>query len=75
MCKSYDLNQILGKYDESFMFHKKSQLFRVKDLPTKTEIYSHSLHSVLSENRTAEKTSSTHLTSVPSHGFTDIKVF
>ena len=75
MWKSYDLNQLLGKYDELFTFHKKFQLFRVKDLPKNPEIYSHPLLSVLSENRTAEKTSSTYLTSVPSHGFTDIKVF
>ena len=59
-----DLDQTLGKGDELFKSLNKFKLLGVQDLPTKIEIYSHSIDIALLENRTGEITSSTYLTSI-----------
>ena len=55
---------ILRKGDELFKPHNKIKLLEVEDLPTKIEIYSHSIDIALLENRTGEIISSTDMTAV-----------
>ena len=59
---SNDFDRILRKGDELFKSLDKFGLPGVEDLPTKIDIYSHSIAVALLENRTA-KISSTYLTS------------
>ena len=55
---------MLRKSDALFKSLNKFKLFGVEDLPTKTEIYSHSIDIALLENRTGEITSSTYMTAI-----------
>ena len=59
-----DLDQILGKGDEFFKSLDKFKLLGIEGLPTKIEIYSHSIDIALLGNRTCEITSSNYLTSI-----------
>ena len=59
-----ELDRILRKSDALFKSLNKFKLFGVEDLPTKTEIYSHSIDIALLEKRTGEITSSTYMTSI-----------
>ena len=59
-----ELDRILRKSDALFKSLNKFELFGVEDLPTKTEIYSHSIDIALLEKRTGEITSSTYMTSI-----------
>ena len=61
---SIDLDHILEKGNELFKSLNKFKLHGVEDLPTKIEIYSHSIDIALLENRTGAITSSTYLTSI-----------
>ena len=61
---SNDLDQILRKGNELFKSFNKFELLGVKDLPTKTEIYSHSVDIALLENKIGEITSSRYLTPI-----------
>ena len=56
---SNDLDRTLGKGDGLLKSLNKFELFGVDYLPTKIEIYSHSIDIALLENRTGEITSST----------------
>ena len=61
---SNDLDQILRKGGELFKSLNKFKLLGVEDLPTKMEIYSHSIDIPLLENKIGEITSSRYLTSI-----------
>ena len=61
---SNDLDQILRKGGELFKSLNKFKLLGVEDLPTKMEIYSHSIDIALLENKIGEITSSRYLTSM-----------
>ena len=60
---SNDLDRILRKGDELFKSLNKFKLLGVEELPTKIEVYSHSIDIALLENRTGEITSSIYMTS------------
>ena len=60
---SNDLDRILRKGDELFKSLNKFKLLGDEELPTKIEIYSHSIDIALLENRTGEITSSIYMTS------------
>ena len=55
---------ILRKVDELFKSLNKFKLLGAEDLPTKIEIYSHSVDIALLDNRTGEITSSIYMTSI-----------
>ena len=61
---SNDLDRILRKGDEFFKSLNKFKLLGIEDLPTKMEIYSHSIDTALLENKTGEVTSSRYMTSI-----------
>ena len=61
---SNDFDQILRKGDELFKSLNKFKLLGVEDLPTKIEIYSHSIDIVLLGKKIGEITSSRYLTSI-----------
>ena len=60
----WNLNWIIGKSDELFRSLSEFELLGVEGLPTKIEIYSHSISIALLRSRKGEITSSTHFTSI-----------